>query len=417
MASKTARRDAGSGALYYDAGRDLWTASVTLPPRADGKRRRKVVRARTKAAAAAKLRALRGELDRAGDLATSSPTVETWARRWLSHQKSEMKPTSWVTYERTIARYILPVLGRKRLDKLTTEDVRRLRDYIVEDRGLSATTAATAHGVLTSMLKAAVVEGVTPRNVAALVKRPRRAAGTRKALSAAQARTLLGSVVGDPQAFVRWSLALIMGMRQGECLGLTRDEVDLDAGTLTIAWQLQSLRWEHGCGDRRGDGWPCGYVRGAWCSRRRVTIPQHHESVHLVDSIHLLRPKSDRGWRTVPMPAPMLEAMKRYLEQTEPGLGGVVLHRGDGRPIPDYVDAPAWHAALRAAGLPSVPLHSARHTTSSLLHELGVSENIRMAILGHATAQTNRGYTHVSEREVLDAMARLGALMLEGSAS
>lgn len=37
----------------------------------------------------------------------------------------------------------------------------------------------------------------------------------------------------------RWSVALALGLRQGEALGLLWDAVDLDAGTLTVRRALQ----------------------------------------------------------------------------------------------------------------------------------------------------------------------------------
>lgn len=48
---------------------------------------------------------------------------------------------------------------------------------------------------------------------------------------------------------VRWVLALGLGLRQGEALGLLWRRVDLGAGVLRVAWQLQQLRWQHGCDD------------------------------------------------------------------------------------------------------------------------------------------------------------------------
>jgi len=47
----------------------------------------------------------------------------------------------------------------------------------------------------------------------------------------------------------RWSVALALGLRQGEALGLRWRHIDLDTGTLTIRWQLQRLAWRHGCID------------------------------------------------------------------------------------------------------------------------------------------------------------------------
>ena len=108
----------------------------------------------------------------------------------------------------------------------------------------------------------------------------------------------------------------------------------------------------------------------------------------------------------------LIEILARYLEVAELGDEGLVLHRGDGHPIDPRVDGEAWHASLEAAGLPRVPLHSARHTTATLLHALGVDERTRVAILGHSSATTTAGYTHVTDAIGHEAMARLGALLL-----
>ncbi|MFD6163746.1 tyrosine-type recombinase/integrase [Oerskovia sp. NPDC060287] len=417
MASKTARRDAGAGALYQDS-RGLWTAAVTLPPGPDGKRRRKVVRARTKAAASDKLKKLRADLDRTGDLPTSSPTLEQWMRTWLKTKSREMKPNSLVAYSGPVDRYILPTLGRYRLDKLTAEHVRRLHAAMLDDRGLSPTTAANAHSILFEALKDAMREGRVTRNVAELVDRPRRAVSTRGALSADNARTLLAHAAPDPSS-VHWFVALLAGLRQGERLGLTREAIDLERGVITVIWQLQRLRWAHGClepgtaSPAKGAQWPCGKVRGGACPRRHVDIPAHHEAIQVEDGLWLTRPKTRAGWREVPMAPLLADVMRRHLESTDPGLGGLVLHRGDpvGRPIDPAADRLVWRDALAAAGLPPVSVHSARHTTATLLHAQGVSQRVRVAILGHASATTTAEYTHVTDAETVEGVQRLGALL------
>ncbi|MDM4784684.1 tyrosine-type recombinase/integrase [Micromonospora sp. b486] len=45
----------------------------------------------------------------------------------------------------------------------------------------------------------------------------------------------------------RWAVALALGLRQGEALGLRWSDVDLDAGTLIVRRGRQRPRWEHGC--------------------------------------------------------------------------------------------------------------------------------------------------------------------------
>lgn len=415
MPSKEARRDAGTGGLYQRASDGMWVGSVSLPEGADGKRRRRYVYAVDKANASRKLRELRRELDQQGDLPTSSVTLTKWIDEWLVIMRRDMRPTSWTTYRRQAA-YIQAAIGKRRLDRISADDVRRLHDYLTVDLGLAQKTVANIHGVLVQALKAARAEGKRVPDAPLAVKRPKQAAVRRPSLTAKEARGVLEKAAPDPDEFIRWSLALLLGMRQGECLGLLRDEIDLDGAYLDVSWQLQRLRWEHDCGTPNGRAWPCGYSRGAWCPKRHVVIPKHHEVRHLVDGLWLMRPKTDTGLRRIPLPAALVEALRRYMEATGPGDHGLLLHRDDGRPWEPDVDRARWHAALERADAPSVPLHGARHTTASLLRELGVEEDVRMQILGHANAEVTAGYTHLGTAESVDAMGRLGKLLLSAKA-
>lgn len=386
--AKTARRDAGSGALYQRTSDGRWFGSVTLPDDpVTGKRRRKVVSAKTQAAASAKLRKVRADLDKAGDLPTSSPTLARWLETWLDRIAApRLKPRTLHTYRGYVDRYIVPAIGKHRLDRLTTDHVRRMHDGIT-GRGLSSTTALQAHRILVVALRDAEREGRVSRNVATLVDAPSKAVATRGALTAADARTLLLSVARDEHAALRWGLALLAGLRQGEALGLTRDAIDLDAGIITVAWQLQRLP-------------------------RSATIPAGQEATRVEGGLWLTRPKSRAGWREVPLAPVLHEVLRRYLGGRDLGMEGLILTRDGGRPIDPSDDSATWHAVLRDAGLPPVPLHSARHTTATLLYELEVPERTRVAILGHSSATVTAGYTHVSDREAADAMGRLGTLLL-----
>jgi len=393
---KTARRDAGSGALYQRKD-GMWCAAITLPDDpATGKRRRKVVSAKTQAKAMQKLRDVRKKLDRTGDLPTSSPTVQQWMQRWLDQVASQrLKPRTLETYRGYVQRYIIPSIGRRRLEQLTPAHVRTMHESIT-GRGLSSTTALQAHRILAKALTDAVREGRVTRNVATLTDAPRKRVVERQALTVDQAITLLKSVANDPYG-PRWALGLLTGMRQGECLGLMREAVDLDEGVITVEWALHRLTWEHGCDPR------CKYKSAGWCPHRTATVPDWQESQHVEGALWLLRPKSRRSWRRVVM-APMLhEIMRRHLRSAGDGLvWGTVDPR---------VDYERWCEALDRAGLPRVPLHSLRHTTATLLYALGVPEQTRMEILGHSSATTTAGYTHVDLTMQRDAMGALSSAL------
>ena len=397
--ARTARRDAGAGAVYQRAdGR--WIAALELPEdMTTGKRRRKVMSSKTKAGVLAKLNAAKTDLDKAGDLPTSSPTVAQWLTRWQrEHVDGRLKPRTAEGYRGIIDRYLLPHLGKKRLDRLTQRDVFAMEEAMIA-RGLSSTTALQAHRVLAKALTDAERQGLVSRNVAKLMDAPSKAVSTRGALTADDAKKLLRSVADDPVLFPAFMLALHAGLRRGEILGLHWQDVDLNAGTLTVQWQLQSLSWLHGCGGT------CGRKRGGNCPERKAPAPQGHEIVAVSDGLWLVRPKSRRGWRVVPMTPALIETLRRIRPD---GARGLIFDMN-----PDDLTR-AWPAALAAAGLPPAPLHSARHTASSVLAANGMDAQQRMAILGHASVATTEGYTHWQIEQLRPGMDALGdALALD----
>lgn len=379
-----ARRGQGTGTIFQRAD-GMWVARVELPSDGRGRRRRQVARAR-KADAVTALRDLRRDLDRSGDLPTSSPTVETWARLWLTRVTPTLKPRTAATYTGYVERWIVPTIGRTRLDKLTAAHVYRVHDAMT-GTGLSPTSALQAHRIMAKMLGDAEREGRVGRNVADLAVAPRRALAVRPALSAEQALALLAHLDATADPWLpHAAVALLAGLRQGERLGVTADTLDLDAGVLSVAWQVQRL--------------PAATI-----------VPPDQEATRLDGGLWLTRPKSRAGWREVPVVGILADVLRTHLEAHPPGMAGLVLHRGDGRPCDPSQDARAWRDALAGAGLPHVPLHSARHTCASLLAALGVREDIRMQILGHSSATVTRGYTHLTGAEARDGMASLSRLL------
>lgn len=409
---KRPRRAKTTGGLYQRASDDMWCASVELPSADPTKRRRKVIVRAKKADALAELRKARQALEKSGDLPTSSPTVSQWCDLWWArYGMKRLKVSTRPTYQSKIEHYIRPAIGRVRLDKLAPDHVYRLHDFVIDTKGLEPASALAAHRVLSVMLTDAEREGRITRNVAKLADKPRVAKKRKEYLDNAEARQLLLSVKDDPYASARWGMAILSGKRQGECLGLTRDMLDFEAGTMTIAWQLQRLTFEHGCelvDDKPG----CGRKRGGNCPKRHITIPADQEAIQIDGGLYMTRPKSSSSWQVLPMVGLLRKLLEQHVESNPPGVHGLVFTRDGGRPVDMSDDSAAWDAALRTAGLPDVDLHSARHTCNTVLTELGVSVDVRRQMLGHASNAINEAvYTHTSDLRVADAMRQLGEAM------
>ncbi|TXH58300.1 MAG: hypothetical protein E6Q97_02620 [Desulfurellales bacterium] len=409
-----ARRTKGDGSLFQRKS-GLWVGAVEIPT-ADGSRRQKQVTSMDRNKAIEKLRKLRRDVEEGYLPVTGATTVARWLDQWLTtiHGR-EVRPSTRVSYEATIRLYILPAIGDRRLDKLTPEHVRRMHTHAEKTSGRAA---QKAHIILQRALDDAIKEGLLRTNVAARVHKPRHRADVREPLTTDQAKHLLRVAItnGDPLAS-RWAAALLLGARQGELLGLQWDRVDLDHGLIDLTRQLQQVRQAHGCGERHPDGtWPCGMGKPGHdypskCPRRRWETPADFELTPLHGSLALTKPKTKAGGRLVPIPEPLWLMLLDH--QGKAGLNphNLVWRHDDGRPISPRLDYTLWQAALAAAELPAAPLHVARHTTASLLAEAGVSEHVRMQILGHVAVAAHRGYVHVDVEQRRQAMASLDTLL------
>lgn len=419
------RRPRGSGGLYQRESDGMWVAVVELPSIGGKRRRKPIVRAK-KEDAVRELRKLNADLAKFGDFGAPSPTFADWCTDWMKRYGKKRKPTNWARDQSTMDRYLIPPLGKIKLDKISIAHVHRMQSYITDPKpdglGLSPTTSNHAHRLLSTILEAAFAEEKVTRNVAKVAGAPAVAKVKKTHLSSGQARHLLESLDPRdgtvPMDLAMMTLSYFAGPRPAERLGLTSDMINLDAGEITIAWQLQRIEFDHGCGDQREDGaWPCGRKKGGYCPHRQEIVPDTVEAIRVEGGLWLTRPKTEASWRTFPMVGILHETMAVYLDQHEPGMNDLVFTRPrggngkgafDGRPIDptDYTDH--WHRNIAYAGLPRVNPHSARHSCNTILTELGVPVDVRIQILGQAGAQVNeRVYTHTSDTRVREAMLAL----------
>ena len=400
------KRGNGEGGLYKRAD-GLWIGVIDMPT-TDGRRRRKTVSSKNRGEAARKLLALRNAI--AAGQVTGSPrmTVEQWMEHWLPEIcRYRVRPTTYRYYEQNVRLYINPHIGGKKLADLTQGDVRALHRVLQQS---STRSAQKGHQTLQKALDDAVKEGIIPRNVAALVEKPKHVGAERKAFTHEIARSIITAALeaGDPLAS-RWAAAFLLGARQGELIGLEWSRVDLQAGVADLSWQLQLHQKEHGCGDPP----TCGRQRAGFCPHATWDLPPGYEWRECHKSMIWTRPKSAAGTRIVPIIPPLLVLLEAHRRATagQPNPHDLVWCHADGRPLYPSDDQDGWTEALKRAGVQHVPLHSARHTTATLLMQAGVSEDVRMAIMGQSSVAAQRGYVHVDQTLTRKALLELTQLL------
>lgn len=389
----------GTGSVYQRKHDGRWVGTIEAGFTKTGGRRRLTVTAKTEAEVRRKLRDRRKEIERQGEAVTSGrATVKAWADEWLADRATKDRPKTHTTDRGAVLAWIVPTIGHKRLDKLTPGDVRAVMDRL---RGAekSTSTMKRYHGTLMRMLKAATQEGhnVPPRVLQ--VDPPAANTSDRQALPVLDANAVMHATGGDLAARSRWAMALLQGMRQGECLGLTWPALDLDRGRVEISWQLQSLPYVD-----RGD------------RSRGFRVPDGYEARPLAGAYHLVRPKSKAGWRTIPLIPPMVGLLREWQAVAPESPHSLVWPTAKGRPRNLKDDTAEWKALQAAAGVahPSgraYHVHEARNTTATILLELEVPESVRIAIMGHSNIAVTRGYETVAQKQMLDALTRAGDVL------
>lgn len=400
------RRDWGAGGVSYDKKRDRWCGTIEAGITARGTRRRIKVYGRTEPAAKRALRNKKDEIARTGIPAegmNQNATVKGWAKQWLEIAKGRLRPNAYTATLAAVNLWIVPTIGHKRLSMLTPADIRAVTKAILA-AGRSSSTANRYHGDLIKMLRDALVEGYDIKPRLLELDPPARAISDRDAITPAQLMQVIEAATAVP-AGIRWITAILQGMRQGECLGLTWNCVDLDAATIDISWQLQEVPFEHGCGDT------CGYKRPGSCPSRKYRIPLGFELRPLVGRLCLTRPKTSAGQRIVPLVPWMVAALRLWREQAPPSPHDLVWPENDGQPRDEKEDRAAWYALQKRLGVthgkrPYV-IHETRHTAATLLLEADVDPHTVTAIMGHTDIATSRGYQHADQTLTRRAMEKV----------
>lgn len=394
MPPKKRRRPRGEGAFYQRASDGMWIGAISYDDE-DGERRRATVSSADKATAIQKFRTLRQKIESGDYNPRASMTVEQWMTYWVEEiVKPNVRPNTYRSYRGVVANQIVKTMGTKRLP-VRPADIRANLKMVLE--GWSPRTAELTHFVWTKSMDDAVKEGVIARSPAEHVAKPKGQAKEGQALTSTQARkVLLSAMAAEDPMVTRWAAAFLLGARQGELLGLERTRIDLDTLTIELSWQLQSLPTKPGAD---------------MADPKRFDVPSGFEHRPLYRRFALTRPKTARSKRIIPLPAPLAEVLRVYLESAPRNRYGLVWTTESGTPIPNKYDSDSWHAALARAGVPDVPLHAARHTTATLLQEMGVEEQVRMQIMGHSSVAAHRGYTHVDLALARKALGNLDGLL------
>lgn len=383
MARKsTTRREQGSGTIRQRPdGRWEGRYSLERDP-GTGKQVQKSIYGKTQSEVAAKLRKITSSIDSGIFVAPEKMTVKKWMEEWLEvYCKGRLKPYTISGYEVVIKNHIEPNMGAKNLQAVRGIHVQSFYKKLLES-GKSPKTIKNIASVLHKAFDTAQKQGLISANPCDSADIPSCPKKEVTPLTDAEIPAFLNAIDGDPMKNA-FALCMFAGLREGECLGLSWDQVNFDDHTITINQQLQREKNKGG-----------QYVIREFTKNNKP--------------------------RVIQPPAIAFEYLKNEkAKQARAKLAAgslwdnpdnLVFTNEFGRHYAIFTFYKHFKKIAAEIGRPDARPHDLRHTAATIAVASGADIKSVQAFMGHATASfTLNVYTHASNQMKKDTAARMDA--------
>jgi len=403
---KAKARGNGEGTVWKEG--DVYRWQVTLGYKTDGKRITRSGRAASKKAAHDAMNKVQADYSRGLLGAPERVTVAEYAERWTRRQL-EVSPRTAKRYGEELA-YALEHIGSMRLQDMRPH---HLKDLMVKlskremRRGSPMSPRTQAHVLtrLRSLFREAVTDQiiyVNPLEGVKRVKAPRHeSAGEPLDFGQAARLHTVGTALHAAGMCRLWPAvftAASVGLRRGEVMGLTWEDVDLERGVLRVR-QARVMGVE---GIETGGPKTVNSRRDVHLPPSLVAVLRDHRAAQERE-----QQEAGRAWvGTGAVFATVLgdwthpDNLKRALESvvlwSDPARGEGDVWRG----VPREKRAALMGAVEAGEKLPAVSPHDLRHTYATLALRRGVPVEVVSKVLGHARVSiTLDVYRHVLDNE------------------
>lgn len=303
-----------------------------------------------------------------------------YAAQWVAERTTsrgrKLSPRTVELYRSQLANHIEPTFGHLDLNRITVASVRSWHAKLI-GTGHPA-LAAKCYRLLRAILATAVEDDLIVKNPCAIKGAGIERSAERPVATPEQVWALAEAIDEHLRAFVL--VAAFAGLRFSEAAGLQRHHVDLLHRSITVEQQLETVSKD---------------------TAEHLDIPTERFGP----------PKSDAGYRTIAVPAPLVPELEAHLSRfAAAGPDGLVFVGPFGASLARSNFHPKFAAARAAAGLPEgFRYHDLRHTHMTAAAESGASTKELMRRLGQSSPAAALRYQHATDSRdaaIADAVGR-----------
>ena len=380
---KKIKRENGQGSIYLRKdGR--WVASIQSGFKENGKPNIKTKYAKTQAEAKRKLKELIKEIyTPTEEVITNNSLVREYCDNWLQNVQSNiLKPSSYDRKEITLENQVYPLIGDICMSQVSFDDIQDMINEL-KKQDLSYSTIKKAYEAINGCFKYALIKGDINKNPCIGVTLPKNLKhqdGDIKFYTEKQVELLLNQSTikynnGKSKYRLGYGIQLLLytGLRIGEALALTWEDVDIQNKTIKVNKNLKQVK-------NRDDD----------------------QSVYKI--IIQNSTKTNSGTRIIPLNNKSIEALKQIKEIT--GQYKYVFSTETGNNVSARTCDRMFRKIQENCGFKEIyGVHALRHTFASLLFKRGVDVNTVSEILGHKDVSvTYDTYIHLIQEQKVDAM-------------
>ncbi len=367
-----------------------WGFTITIGYDENGKRKQKRFgKYKTKKEAERACNEMVYQIEQGTFVPPQDITLGDFLLDWLdTYCLPNLTPCTYDGYRNNATKHIIPTLGKIPLQKLQPLQIQQLYNQKAKtgrlrgEGGLSAASIRYIHAILRKALNYAVKMQYITRNACDLVEVPKLKHKEAKFLNKNQVTELLAAFQGK-DIYIPTLLAVGLGLRRGEVLGLQWRDIDYKKKSLTI---------------------------------RRTLLPKRKDGELFSEC------KTDKSRRTIAVPDYILAALHQtWKTQLENKLFygpdyvdyDLVYCNPDGRPVTPHAYDHRFSKALKDHGFEHIRIHDLRHTNASLMLTQGVPMKVASERLGHTTIGITMDlYSHIDDELQQDAAQRLNFALL-----
>ena len=357
-----------------------WEARVTVgTDPGTGKSIRKSLYGKTQKDVRQKMTAMQQAIDSGTYQEPNKTTVTEWLDEWMkTFCAVKVKPLTYSSYEVAIKNHIKPAIGAVKLQAVKGVHVQKLYNGMTA-AGLSAKTVKNTAAILHKAFSMAQKQGLIQGNPCDAAELPKAVKAEIKPLTDAEIPLFLAAIESHPMRNA-YALCLFAGLREGECLGLSWGQIDLEARRITISQQLQH--------EKKKDG-------KYYIATTKNSKPRQIEPPEI--AFQYLRAERLRQMENRLAAGPLWDNPHDlvFTNQTGGNLAISTFYK-------------TFKSIVASIGRPDARPHDLRHTAATVAIAAGADIKSVQDLLGHATASfTLNVYAHTSDRMKKDTAARM----------